>query len=79
MLLLLPLAPGTNSRLVAVPRAAILGELLERYLVHVTVWAVVMRWLRGVLGWWLCWWLCDGILPQERSQPDQEPGFIGVT
>ena len=62
LLLLLPFAPGTISRLVAVPRATILGEPLERYLVHMAEWAVVMRWLHGALGRWLRWWLCNGIL-----------------
>ena len=78
-LTLLAFAPLTIRRLVAVPGTAILGELLERYPVHMTVWAVVMRWLRGGLGRWLYGRLCNGILPQERRQPGQEPSFIGVT
>src|SRR5262249_10126785 len=62
-LLALALAPGAISRLVAVPRAPISGELLERYLVDMAVWALITWRLFGGLRWWLRRWLCHGVLP----------------
>src|SRR5262249_55626293 len=76
---LLAFTPGATRSLVAVPRAAVLGELLKRDLVHLTVGTLVLCWLCGALGWWLRWWLRCRILLEERSQPGQEPRFIGVT
>ena len=78
-LTLLAFTPGAISRLVAVPRPAILGELLERYLMRVTVRALIRHGLRRAVRWRLGGWLCQGILPQEHRQPCQQPAFVRVT
>jgi hypothetical protein len=55
----------------AVPRALGLGAFFHRAVPG------AHRRLCGRCGA-LRWWLRRGILPQQRSQPGEEPGFIGI-
>ena len=65
---LLPSTPGAIWLFVTVPRATVLGELLERYLVYVTVWAVIRDSRARAVCWGLCGWLCNSILLQECNE-----------
>src|SRR6267142_37126 len=73
---LLPTTPGAMRRLVTVPSTTVLGELLEGYLVELTVRVLVRHRRARALCWWRYWRLCHGILLQKRSQSSEKYSFI---